>query len=792
MAQIEINDLLYAKLRKRTVETEKTVDFERTRYLNEAYREFAGEPEILIRAKFYDKLLSNKTIYIDENLFVGSLGSGYGKYYLYPEWGVRWTEKEDNFRVPEEEQADWDETVRYWRERTLSHRAKDRFVRRYGRYGEEQGFDILAAFSDGLSQTATDHPVGGGNLNYERAIREGLEALIAEAEERYGSLEPLAENNDRFEFYEAVIIELKAVLKLAGRYEALARSLADQEQDPARREQLLQLAEVIARVPAKPARNLREAIQAQLFVHLAAQLEQVGCAYSLGFLGQVLDPYYKEELAAGTITEAGAIYLLKHFYLKLNDIAYYYGRPYDERNSGDLAQTISVGGYDIHGNDATAPFDHLILEAQRQVRLPQPATALIYHHRLDPAFVRKAFEVVATGIGMPQFMNADAAVQRSLEAYSRYGATIGDARRSCVFGCVSTAISNKSVFYSEAQFNLAKAVELALNDGRDPRTGDQVGPHTGRAEDFAGFDELLRAFEKQVETGILVARKYGQIGNALTAENLKLPIRSAFVDGCLERGKDLWNGGSDYLDTQFTIIAGVDAGNSLEAVKKLVYEDKALTIREIKEALKADFEGYEELREALLAAPKYGNGKNDAVALVRHAYRFAYEAFERAGVNYLGLYSRPDAYSKSVHNYFGLLTGALPSGRKAGIALTDGSVSASPGTDVNGPTALVSDAASAIDTLAYDSAHLNVKLSPAQFKSENGYAAVNALVRGFMDLGGSHIQFNCIDSAVLREAKAHPEAHRDLVVRVAGFSAYFVKLHEGVQDEIIMRTEHAV
>lgn len=789
----EVNDVLYAKLRQQTVDLEKTVDFERIKYLNEAYKEFDGEIPIILRAKFYDKLLTKKQIYIDENLFVGSLAGGPGKYYLYPEWSVDWTKDEDeHFTVPEEYQKDWDEAVAYWTDRTLEKRAFKWYRKRYEAFGEKYGFDVEKPFVRGLAYDSNHQPVGGGNLNYERVIKYGLDSLIKEAEEQYGKLEPTLENNEKFHFYEAVIIELKAVLKLAKRYEELARRLAEKEEKEARKAELLEIAEVIGNVPAKPARNLREAIQSQLFLHLAAQLEQVGCAYSLGYLGQVLDPYYQKEKAEGTITEEEAVYLLKHFYLKLNDIAYYYGRDYDVNNSGDLAETISVGGYDADGNDATAEFDYLILEAQKQVRLPQPATALIYHNKLKPAFIKKAMDVVATGIGMPQFMNADVAVERSLDAYSRYGATIQDARRSCVFGCVSTAIANKSVFYVEPSFNLAKTVELALNDGKDPVSGEQIGPHTGNAEDFKTYEELQAAFEKQVETGVYLSRKLGQIGNAITAEFLQLPIRSALVDGCLERGRDLYSGGSKFLDTQFTYVGGIDAANSLIAVKKLVFEDKKLTIKQLREALNADFKGYEDIKQLCLQVPKHGNGNAEVEAIVKYVYKYAYQAFEKVGENYLGLYSRPDAYSKSVHNYFGLLSGALPSGRNAGVALTDGSVSATPGTDVKGPSVLVADAAVGIDTIAYDSAHLNVKLAPNQLKNEKGYQAVNTLVKGFMDLGGNHIQFNCIDSKILKEAKKHPEQYRDLVVRVAGFSAYFVKLHEGVQDEIIARTEHLV
>lgn len=793
MSKVKLNDVLFEKLKQKTIDLHMTVDFERIHWLNESYREFDGEAPVILRAKFYDKLLTNKKIYIDENLFVGTLASAPGKYYLYPEFGVDWTDDPaENFTVPEEYRRDWEEASSYWKGRTLENRSYERFHKLFDSVGEEYGFAIEDPLKLGLSHDHNHTPAGGGNLNYGRVIREGLLSMIEEAKERQKALDTRLSDNGKYEFYEAVIIELSAIIKLARRYEELALKLADEESDPERKQELFNIADVIGHVPANPARDLRDAIQSQWFMHICAQLEQVGCAYSLGYLGQTLEPFYQREKAEGTINEEEAVYLLKHFYLKLNDIAYYYGRDYDELNSGDLAETISIGGFDEDGNDATAEFDYLVLEAQRQVKLPQPSIALFFHSKLKPDFVKKALDLVATGIGMPQFMNANVAVQRSLEAYSRYGATIKDARRTGVYGCVSTAICDKSVFLVGPQFNLAKAVELVLNDGLDPLTGKQLGPHTGKASDFKSFDEFLKAYEKQLEVGILLCRKLGQLGNIITEEILPLPLRSALVDGCLESGLDLYSGGTKFIDAQFTFVGGVDAANSLSAIRSLVYEDKKLTIEELNQALHADFEGFEDIRKLALDSPKHGNGDEGAKELTRYVYKTGYRIFEEIGENFLGLYARPDAYSKSVHNYFGLLTGALPSGRKAGIALTDGSVSATPGTDLDGPTALISDAASAIDTLAFDSSHLNVKLSPNQFKSTRGYQAVRSLVKGFMDLGGNHIQFNCIDSKILKDAKAHPEEHKDLVVRVAGFSAYFVKLHPGVQDEIIERTEHAV
>ncbi|MCR5755597.1 MAG: formate acetyltransferase, partial [Acetatifactor sp.] len=257
-----------------------------------------------------------------------------------------------------------------------------------------------------------------------------------------------------------------------------------------------------------------------------------------------------------------------------------------------------------------------------------------------------------------------------------------------------------------------------------------------------------------------------------------------------ESGKDIWRGGAQYYSTATTFVTGVDAGNSLLALKKLVFEDKDISISDVKKALLANFEGYEILQKKLLNVPKHGNNIKEDDAIIKRVYQDAWELYQEGGENYLGKYAKPDAYSKSVHDYFGQITGALPTGRKAGIALTDGSVSAQPGTDQKGPSALAISASGAIDTVLFNSAHLNVKLNPDTFKSAEGKAALLTLIDTYVKHGGNHIQFNSVDAAVLRDAKAHPENHKDLVVRVAGFSAFFVKLHEGIQDEVIARTEH--
>ncbi len=785
MSRIRMNNELVEKLKRDVVEKELKLDFQRSDILGQIYKEYEGSPQIIIRARFMERLLQEKKIYIDDNVFVGSLAGEFGAFYLYPEWSNDWMKEDNKFEIPEEKQEELNAVFEYWKDRSITKRSSDTYEDIFG-----EDFDKYE--TSGFIANISLSPAGVSNSNYEKVLKYGLKSIIEEAEKRYHELEVTVENKAKFDFYKAVIIELKAVIAYANRYAVLAEELAQKEKDPNRKEELLEIAKICSHVPEYGAENFREALQAHWFLHLISQLEQVGCGYSNGFLGQVLEPFYQKDKAEGKITPEEAVYLLKHHFLKLNDINYYYGEEYELIESRDTAQTINIGGYTADGKDATGEVDSLILDAQFDLRLPQPPIALIYHDKLKPEFVQKAIDLVKTGIGMPQFMNADVLVERSLDAYARYGATLADARRTCVYGCVSTAIPNKTAYLMGDVVNVAKAVELALYNGIDPLTGLKVGIETGNAEEFSSFEEFYDAFARQLEHGILVARHHGKICNMLYSDFIQLPYRSALTDGCIEKGLDIWNGGAQFVATSTNINAGVDAANALLAIRSLVFEEKKFTIAELKEALDADFEGYDIIQRLCFNAPKHGNNVEKDEAVVSRVYQDAFDFFQEDGDNYLGIYGKPDAYSKSMHNYFGRQTGALPTGRKSHVALTDGSVSAQPGTDTNGSTALITSAANAVDTAAYNSVHLNVKLNPDIFHSDNGSASVISLIDSFFRQGGNHIQFNCIDAAVLKDARMHPENHRDLVVRVAGFSAFFTRLHEGIQDEIIARTEHEI
>lgn len=787
----KVDEKRIKRLKVLLMDTPQKLDMERVKALLASYRETEGLPAVTRRAKFFEKLMNNKGLYIDENLFVGSMASFPMGIYAHPEWNVNWMKKDvkaishlGEVTISAEDRKLFEEVIAYWDGKTLDDRANKMFEEKYG-------ISPLLPQMVGLFYGATTWPGGAGNPNYNKVLTKGIGGMIKEVEERLKglALSNVGSQNQKRLFYEGVLTELRAIVHWAHRYAELARDMAAKEENPERVRELLEIAEICEWVPENTPRSFREAVQSVFFAHMALEIEQVGCGTSLGYLGQTLEPFYQRDKRAGLITKEEAVYLLKMLFIKLQEIGYYFGQDFAKANSSDMGQTITIGGLTPDGRDATAEMDYLLLDAQTALKNIQPTFALMYHDNLKEAFLSKAVDLVRTGVGQPQFMNADLVVQRSLDQYAPDGITLAEARRSAVAGCVSTAIANKTSHHLEGAFCIAKAFELAMYDGKDPLAGKQIGPKTGAAESFATYEELFEAFRKQLDFGTEISRNHGKIGCMLAEEFLPLPFRSSMTDGCIEKGKDCWAGGAKYNTAVYIVNGAVDSANSLAAVKKLVFEDKKITMGELKKALEANFEGYEKVKKMCLDAPKHGNDDDEMTALVRKIYDVMLECYYKAGPCYMGKKGKPDAYSKSLHNLNGAVMGALPSGREARRALTDGSVSAMPGSDRNGPTALANSAALAQDAVAYTANHLNMKFHPASLEGGAGTRNLISLVKGYMDKGGSHVQFNCVNSETLKDAQLHPDKYRDLVVRVAGFSAYFTNLDKGVQDEIVRRTE---
>ena len=791
--RVKFDNARIDRLKEQHMSTPQEVDFERVRIMAEVYEDTAGSQQIIRRAKFFALLIDRKKLYIDDNLFVGSMASTVNGVYTYPEWNVNWMKEEktiEKSKTPEDKKANqW--ALAYWDKHALRPRVDEIFIKKYG-------YDPDPVYQAGLVAEFMSWPGGGGNLNYPRIYNEGIASVIKEVEERQAVLDMRLPNASKIYFYEASLIVLKAIVRLAHRYAELAREMAAKEKDATRKAELIAIAETCEWVPEHPARNLREAMQCHFLCHICAEIEQVGCGYSEAYLGQNFEPFYQADKAAGLIGPEEAIFMLKNLFIKLNEIGYYYGEKVALANSADLGQSITLGGFTEDGEDATAEMDFHILDAASYLHLPQPPLTCCYTEKISGKFLEKVLDVIGTGIGMPQFVNGNVMMLRALNLFanSKKGLTLEKARRTCIGACVGSYIPYETGHPVEGQPNLGKVLELTMNNGFDPRTKQQIGPKTGDPETFKNFEELYAAFEKQLQFCEDTLRRAAWIASIMCAEYIPVTWRSILTKGCIETGTEVWAGGANYYTIAQIVVGGIDASNGLMAVKKLVFDDKKLTMAQLKKALAANFEGeYEKVRKMCYEAPKHGNDIPEMNKFTRRVYDSILKAFNNVdgGGNYLSkdIKSTPDAYTKSVHNFMGLVTGALPTGKKAGVALTDGSLSAMPGTDVNGPTALVMSAAKSQDAIKYTATHMNMKLPPDQLKTRKGRDNVLNLVKTYFDNEGYHVQFNVLDTNILRDAQKHPENYRDLVVRVAGFSAFFTKLHPGVQNEIIARTEQS-
>ncbi|MCJ7823966.1 MAG: hypothetical protein MUP44_03635, partial [Anaerolineales bacterium] len=682
--RVTINMPRIDALKEKFMSTPADISSERNILMMSAYEETAGYQQIIRRAKFLAYVLDNKELYIDENLFVGSMASSTNATYPYPEWNVEWMKEENTVersKTPEDRKANqW--ALDYWDKRSLKPRSDEIFIRKYG-------FDPNPCFKAGLIAEFTSWPGGGGNLNYPKVYNEGLASMIEDVEERQMALDMLLPNASKFYFYESSLIVMRGFIRFANRYAALAREMAAKEEDETRKAELIAIAETCEWVPEHPARNLREAIQCHFFCHICAELEQVGCGYSEAYLGQNLEPYYQADKAAGLVGPDEATFMLENLFIKLNEIGYYFGEKVALQNSADLGQSISLGGFTEDGEDATAEMDFLVLDAANYLHLPQPPLSCVYTERMSGKFLEKVLDVIGTGIGMPQFVNGDVMMKRALHMFadSKKGITLEKARRTCIGACVGSYIPYETGHPVEGQPNLGKVIELTMNNGFDPRTKQQVGPKTGDPESFKTFEELYAAFQKQINFNEEVLRRGAWIASMLCADFLPVTWRSLLTGGCIETGTEVWNGGANYYTCAQIVVGGIDAANCLMAVKKLVYDDKKITMAELKKALAANFEGeYKKVRKLCYEAPKHGNDIPEMNRMAHRVYESIITAFNNVdgGGNYLSkdIKSAPDAYTKSVHNLMGMVTGALPNGKYAGVALTDGSLSAMPGTDV--------------------------------------------------------------------------------------------------------------
>jgi formate C-acetyltransferase len=639
-------------------------------------------------------------------------------------------------------------------------------------------------FTEFLEQRAPGHTVLGDKI-----YKKGLLDLKEEIKRNMQDLDSLTDPAacKKMEELRAMEIAADALILYAKRHSKLAKELAKKERNTKRRKELERIAQICTHIPAHPPRDFWEALQYYWFVHVGVISElNPWDAFSPGRLDQHLHPFYEEGLKDGTLTKEKARELLQALWIKFNNhpAPPKVGVTAEESNTYTDFALINTGGIKADGSEATNELSYLILDVVEEMRLTQPSSMVQISKKTPDRFLKRALEIVRTGFGQPSIFNTDVIIQELL----RQGKSIEDARNGGASGCVETGAFGKECYILTGYFNIVKVLEITLNNGVDPRTGRKIGPETGDPSKFTSFDQLLDAFRKQLEHFVSIKIKGNNTIERLYAELLPVPFLSLFIDDCIERGKDYNDGGARYNTNYVQGVGLGTATDSLAAIKFNVFDKAYTTMNELLKAVKTDFHEYESLRQRFVnRTPKYGNDYDYADEIMRTIFEAYYEAIE-GRPNMKGGCYRINLLPTTVHIYFGKVVGATPDGRKAGEPLSEG-VSPVQGADRKGPTAVIKSAAK-IDHARTGGTLLNQKFTPQILADQEGLEKLAHLIRTYFRLDGHHIQFNVVDSDTLRDAQKHPEKYRDLIVRVAGYSDYFVDLNIELQNEIIKRTEH--
>ena len=767
------------------------ISLARAKLLTASWQETDGLPVPIRRGLAFEKIVNGLPIYIDEEqLLVGDFSSKPMWAEFYPEFSAAWVLKDieseaalEVFRAQDASHDELREIAEYWKNRCLenaffsyvSPEKKDQWLL----IGEENAYiDRWLAFLDRLG--------GYHVVNYEKVIRKGFSGILNEVENEIEAT-PIKDDEAlrKVNFLKGCAIALKAGIQYAHRYATLAREMAEKTEGE-RRSELNKIAQICDWVPENPARNFHEALQTLWFVHVLVYLETRAEGESPGRIDQYLYPYFKKDTEAGTATEEDIIQLIGCMRIKMNGLRQFSSKYFFEGTSGEAQfHNITLGGQTPEGEDATNQLSYLILEAAQRLRIPHPTLSIRVHDKLPEDFALKAVELASTGVGYPAFFNDKSYIPFLLEL----GATLEEARGYAVGGCVVPQIPGAVAPGQPIPFTMAKCVELALHNGVEPYiTGKQLGPESGKFEDFETFEDLVEAFEKQVKYFATEATTIMNLQRCLREQMICPVFNDVLIDNCIKRGKSSLGKGARFEIHYHNARGMIDAADSLTAIKKCVFDENSIGRKELLDALANNFEGYAEVRKKLLAAPKYGNDDDYADQVAADLYRSWQEMVRELDAGY-GTKYLPCAYSVGGHVPAGKKTGALPSGRLAGKSLADGSVSPYQGADVKGPTAVINSCIK-IDQSLLVATLLNMKFQLSTFKTREDRQKLLALIRTYFSEGGKHIQFNTVDRKTLQDAQIHPEPHRSLLVRVSGYSAFFVELSGGMQDEIIARTEH--
>jgi len=769
---------------------------------NESLDETGGEPTLLRRAKLHAHVLDNITIFIEpEDLLCGSGASkpfGLEMQYEYGVWTPDEVEslKSEIYTIDPEDEAELYRLNAHFAGNCLN-------ANLVGEMSKSLGLDdrmwpfmksgvILPPWKDRRGGSGGGFAMSGYGLgpgfflvcvDYERILREGAQSVIDEAKQclkdlRYTSGDAIKKRN----YWEAVILVFEAWIRFVHRYAALCDDLAAKEPDARRAGELREMARICRRVPQYPATSFREALQSFWFTFLMALPSPTTSA---GRFDQYMYPYYKKDIDAGIITDEQVLELLEIMRCKVMKINRVSGKANRAKNAG-MAKWYNwtIGGVRPDGSDATNELSYLLLESAKETLLPHFTITLRVHEHTPPELLKKSLEVVRTGIGMPAFVGDESYIN----FFTGNGMTLENARDYCMTGCVDGNVAARSRTQVVTFFIITQAFDIFMHNGWCRYTKETVGIPTGDVREMRTFEEFYAAFVKQFKYLLSMAAERNNVELIIQRDLFPDPFRSALMENGVADGKDL-------LDKKFAIencsclgaVGGVNTGDSLCAVKELVYDQKKYTMAQLLEALDADWEGFEDMRRDFIRAPKYGNDLDEPDAFVAQIYKLFADTCAENATAYGG-HVTPNAISISAHQPGGACTGATPDGRKGGEILADASLSPDHGKDVSGPVAVFSSAMK-VNQDAYQGTLMNMKLHPTALRTDADLMKLGSMVKTYLTHGGKHVQFNVVDRAEMEDAKIHPDDHTELVVRVAGYSAYFTRLPVSIQDEVINRSE---
>jgi formate C-acetyltransferase len=788
------------QLRQTYMEQKPSICAERSVLVTDSYKETEAMPPVLRQAIAFDKVLSEMPLWIqDGELIVANIATRPKGVFLFPEYDDTWLEPEldtistrkgDPWFLGDEDKDRIKECMGYWKGKNLA-AITDALTSDEVKQAEPNSMINI----DMGKQGGVGHVAPG----IEDVISQGLNGLIKQAENHLNSLD-LADPDDyaKMHFLEAVIIADKAVIKWSKRFADLAREKAAVEDDPERKIELEQIADVCDRVPAEPAGSYREALQVIAFIMASIQIETNGVSTGPGRVDQYCFPYYEKDIRDGVITKADALELMECLFFKLAEsnraasemyTTVHYGYPFWVQ--------VPIGGQTADAYDATNDLSYLILDVSTNLQLAEPTVSARIHKRTPEKFFMKCCEAIKRhGGGNPALFNDEVIIPSQLANVP--GITKEDAYDYTIIGCSEIVFAGKGtegIPYHALSF--ARLLELVMG-GLNPVTGARMETGPGNMLKWKTFDDMMRAFTEKAS--ILTRVMFMQVLPLVEAHTgyRPCPYLSSLTRDCIKRGKSYYDGGAIYgngvVNACYVGIATM--GNSLAAIKKLVFDDQVITMAQLKHALETNFEDDTtsptgpEIRQLCIRAPKYGNDDPYVDNITKDYLNIMVKELSRYKTRQGGGYEVTIA-PVSTHIVYGMLCGATPDGRKKGEPLSD-SVSPAQGTDVNGPTASIKSVANLEHVNFAQGTIFNMKMNPATLESKAGMTKWADMIRTYFDLGGWEIQFNVVDAETLKEAQKHPDDYKDLVVRVVGYSAFFNELEKSVQDDIISRTEHAV